>query len=141
MLKRLLPHIAAVLTFALLTIIYFLPYYQGQTLSQGDVTQWEGMSHEITQWNKNHPDWVEEHPMGTPEHPVGSPAYHPAGNPEYHATGNPEYHTAGNPAYHPAGNPEYHSNGVNEYHPNGTPEHPMGAPVPPPHPYHQPPNG
>src|SRR5262245_40938167 len=54
--KRLLPHLAAVLTFALLTIIYFLPYYQGQTLNQGDVTQWEGMSKEIIDWNKNHPD-------------------------------------------------------------------------------------
>lgn len=53
--KRLLPHIAAVLTFALLTVIYFLPLYQGQTLNQGDVTQWEGMSKEIVDWNKAHP--------------------------------------------------------------------------------------
>jgi hypothetical protein len=75
-------------------------------------------------WYKNHPEWAQEHPMGTPEHPVGAPAYH-----------------AGNPNYHPAGNPEYHPNGVNEYHPNGYHEHPMGGPVPPPHPYHQPPNG
>ena len=56
MIKRLLPYIAAVLIFAGLTIIYFLPYYQGMTLSQGDVTQWEGMSKEIVDWNAKHPE-------------------------------------------------------------------------------------
>jgi len=54
--KRLLPHLAAVLVFALLTVIYFLPYFQGMTLNQGDVSQWEGMSKEIADWNKVHPD-------------------------------------------------------------------------------------
>jgi len=54
--KRLLPHIAAVLIFALLTVVYFLPYFQGMTLNQGDVSQWEGMSKEIADWNKVHPD-------------------------------------------------------------------------------------
>ena len=53
--KRLLPHIAAVLVFGLLTVIYFLPYFQGMTLSQGDVSQWEGASKEISDWNKAHP--------------------------------------------------------------------------------------
>ena len=55
MVKRLLPHLSAVLIFALLTVIYFLPYYQGMTLNQGDVSQWEGMSKEIADWNKVHP--------------------------------------------------------------------------------------
>lgn len=54
--KRLLPHLIALLAFALLTIGYFLPAYQGKSLSQGDITQWEGMSKEITDWNKAHPD-------------------------------------------------------------------------------------
>lgn len=54
--KRILPHLAAIATFALLTIAYFLPYYQDMTLSQGDVTQWEGMSKEIVDWNKAHPN-------------------------------------------------------------------------------------
>lgn len=56
MLKKLTPHLVAIATFALLTIAYFLPYYQGQTLQQGDVTQWEGMGKEITDWNEKHPD-------------------------------------------------------------------------------------
>ena len=54
--KRILPHAVAILTFALLTILYFIPAYQGKSLSQGDITQWEGMSKEITDWNKAHPD-------------------------------------------------------------------------------------
>ena len=55
MLKRILPYLVAVATFAVLTAVYFMPYYQDMTLSQGDITQWEGMSHEITEWNKSHP--------------------------------------------------------------------------------------
>ncbi|MBL0310661.1 MAG: hypothetical protein IPP77_13610 [Bacteroidetes bacterium] len=54
--KRLLPYIVAVLTFAAITMIYFMPYYQGMKLSQGDITQWEGMSKEIVDWNQAHPD-------------------------------------------------------------------------------------
>ena len=54
--KRILPHVAAVLIFALLTVVYFLPYFQGMTLNQGDVSQWEGASKEIADWNKVHPD-------------------------------------------------------------------------------------
>lgn len=72
MFKKLLPHIAAVLTFALLTIAYFLPYYQGQTLQQGDVTQWEGMSKEINDWNEKHPD---DHALWTNGMFGGMPAY------------------------------------------------------------------
>lgn len=51
-----MPHLIAVAIFALLTVIYFLPVYQGMSLSQGDVTQWEGMSKEIVDWNEKHPD-------------------------------------------------------------------------------------
>ena len=47
---------AAVLIFSLLTVVYFLPYFQGMTLNQGDVSQWEGASKEIADWNKAHPD-------------------------------------------------------------------------------------
>ncbi len=54
--KRILPHAIAIVAFAFLTILFFLPAYQGKTLAQGDITQWEGMSKEITDWNKAHPD-------------------------------------------------------------------------------------
>lgn len=56
MLKRLTPHLIAVAIFALLTVIFFMPLYQGKVLAQNDVMQWEGMSKEITDWNNQHPD-------------------------------------------------------------------------------------
>jgi hypothetical protein len=72
--KKLMPHFIAVVIFALLTIIYFLPVYQGMTLSQGDVTQWEGMSKEITDWNEKHPDdpalWTNQMFGGMPAYQI-----------------------------------------------------------------------
>jgi hypothetical protein len=48
--KRILPHLAAILTFALITIIYFYPYYKGMTLGAHDVTQWKAMAQETIAW-------------------------------------------------------------------------------------------
>lgn len=56
MLKKALPHLAAIGVFALMTIFYFLPYYQGMTFSQGDIVQFNAMSKEIADWNEAHPD-------------------------------------------------------------------------------------
>ena len=53
--KRILPYLVAIVVFALLTIVFFIPVYQGKVLSQGDITQWEGMSKELLDWNKAHP--------------------------------------------------------------------------------------
>jgi hypothetical protein len=50
--KRILPHLAAVLTFALLTIIYFYPYYKGMTLGAHDTTQWKAMAQETIAWKE-----------------------------------------------------------------------------------------
>lgn len=50
--KRILPHVAAVLTFALLTIIYFYPYYKGMTLGSHDTTQWKAMAQETVAWKE-----------------------------------------------------------------------------------------
>ena len=50
--KRILPHVAAVLTFALLTIIYFYPYYKGMTLGAHDTTQWKAMAQETIAWKE-----------------------------------------------------------------------------------------
>ncbi|HLP19079.1 MAG TPA: hypothetical protein VK174_02190, partial [Chitinophagales bacterium] len=50
--KRILPHVAAVLTFALLTIIYFYPYYKGMTLGAHDTTQWNAMAQETIAWKE-----------------------------------------------------------------------------------------
>ncbi|MFN8286752.1 MAG: hypothetical protein U0V74_08375 [Chitinophagales bacterium] len=52
MLKRILPHLAAVAIFAILTIVFFTPYYDGQTLGAGDTTQWKAMAHEAIEWKE-----------------------------------------------------------------------------------------
>lgn len=56
MIKKFIPHIAALGIFAALTIFYFLPDFQGKVLRQGDIVQWEAMSKEIRDWNALHPD-------------------------------------------------------------------------------------
>ncbi|MFM8595687.1 MAG: hypothetical protein ACKOBN_01180 [Flavobacteriales bacterium] len=45
--KSLLPHLIAVLLFVILPSIYFSPVYQGYTLKQSDIRQFQGMSKEI----------------------------------------------------------------------------------------------
>ena len=47
-----MPHLVAVLTFAALTFIYFLPYYQGKTLGAHDTTQWKAMAQETIAWKE-----------------------------------------------------------------------------------------
>ena len=46
MLQRLYPHLGALGLFTLLTILYFLPYYQGKTLNQHDISQWNAIAKE-----------------------------------------------------------------------------------------------
>lgn len=48
--KRLTPHIIAILVFVALTFLYFSPLLSGKELSQHDVTQWLGMSKEINDY-------------------------------------------------------------------------------------------
>ena len=50
--KRILPHAVAILIFALITIVYFLPLYKGMTLGSHDITQWKAMSKEIKDWQE-----------------------------------------------------------------------------------------
>ncbi len=52
MLKRILPHLASVAIFAILTVIFFTPYYDGQTLGAGDTTQWKAMAQEAISWKE-----------------------------------------------------------------------------------------
>ncbi len=52
MFKKLAPYLAAVGIFAALTIAYFLPYYQGQTLGAHDTTQWKAMAQETLAWKE-----------------------------------------------------------------------------------------
>ena len=44
--KKITPHILAMGVFTLITIMYFLPYYQGQVLNQHDISQWNAIAKE-----------------------------------------------------------------------------------------------
>ncbi len=45
--KALLPHIVAIVSFVIVSSLYFLPAFQGNELIQGDIQQYRGMSREI----------------------------------------------------------------------------------------------
>ena len=45
--KKLLPHIIAIVAFLVITFIYFFPLLEGKELKQSDINNWKGMSQEI----------------------------------------------------------------------------------------------
>lgn len=49
-LKRFIPHLAVVLIFLVVILVYFSPVLEGKRLQQSDITQWKGMSKEITDY-------------------------------------------------------------------------------------------
>ena len=50
--KSVLPHAGVLLLFFLLILVYFYPAFSGKTLQQSDITQFLGMSHELTEYGK-----------------------------------------------------------------------------------------
>lgn len=71
MFKRFLPHIVAVLTFIVVTALYFTPQYEGKDLRQWDDIQAKGMKGGITE----HVEKYGEHPSWAPNMFSGMPAY------------------------------------------------------------------
>lgn len=47
-LKRFIPHLTVILIFLVVILAYFSPLLEGKQLQQSDITQWKGMSKEIT---------------------------------------------------------------------------------------------
>lgn len=70
-LKKFLPHITAVIIFAVVTLIYFKPLLSGKVLSQHDITQHKGMSHEIAEFRSTE----NTEPLWTNSMFGGMPAY------------------------------------------------------------------
>ncbi len=68
--KSLLPYLGAVVLFLALALFYFAPQMEGQQLSMGDITQYEGMCHDIKQMQANGED-----PQWTGNAFGGMPAY------------------------------------------------------------------
>ncbi|HTB30520.1 MAG TPA: hypothetical protein VK808_00745 [Bacteroidia bacterium] len=68
-----LPHIAAIIIFALVGIAYFFPALKGMVLSQSDITQFLGSSHEIIDFRAKYhtePLWTNTNFAGMPAYPI-----------------------------------------------------------------------
>jgi hypothetical protein len=50
--KQLLPYLAAIAIFVVITLTYFSPLLEGKKLKQSDITQWKGMSKEISDFRE-----------------------------------------------------------------------------------------
>lgn len=71
MLKKLTPHIIAVVIFLLLTCVYMMPLFNGKSLAQQDIAQWTGMSKEIVDFRSTY----HTEPLWTGSMFSGMPAY------------------------------------------------------------------
>lgn len=61
MIKKILPHLAALVVFAAISAIFFYPQYQGKMLYQGDMVQAGGMAVDVNQHMAKygeHPQWM-----------------------------------------------------------------------------------
>src|ERR1017187_2990334 len=68
-----LPNIAAVVVFALIGLVYFLPALKGLVLSQSDITQFLGSAHEIMDFRAKYhtePLWTNTNFGGMPAYPI-----------------------------------------------------------------------
>ncbi|MBQ9597297.1 MAG: hypothetical protein IJR34_03485 [Bacteroidales bacterium] len=48
--------LGVILFFVVLSYVFVPEVLDGKVLNQSDISQWQGMSHEIHEWNKEHPD-------------------------------------------------------------------------------------
>ncbi|MCX7986915.1 MAG: YfhO family protein [Bacteroidales bacterium] len=70
--KNIWSQVAIIFIFLLLSMLYFYPEFSGKQLRQSDMTNARGMSNELVQWEKNHP---EDEPMWTNSMFSGMPAF------------------------------------------------------------------
>ena len=74
---RLWPHVLAVLFFGLLAAVYFAPIvFEGQSLAQHDISQFQGGAHEVQQWAATHgghePLWTNSMFSGMPTYLISA---------------------------------------------------------------------
>jgi hypothetical protein len=73
--KKLMPHGIAIGLFLLLTVIYFLPLFEGKGLEQHDIAQWTGMSKELTDFREKYhtePLWTNAMFSGMPAYQIST---------------------------------------------------------------------
>ncbi len=74
-LKKALPHLAAILTFLLLSVIYFRPQLDGKVIEQGDILQYIGMSKEANDFKARYgkdPLWTNAMFGGMPTYQINT---------------------------------------------------------------------
>lgn len=54
--KKIAPYLLAIVGFIIAGYAYAPYTLSGKVVNQSDISSWKGMSHEIVQWNENHPD-------------------------------------------------------------------------------------
>jgi hypothetical protein len=69
--KNFLPHLGAIVLFAILACVYFSPVFSGKALDQSDITHFKGMAKEIA----DHREKFHEEPLWTNSMFGGMPAY------------------------------------------------------------------
>ena len=79
LIKKVLPHLAALLVFVALVLIYFQPLMEGKALSQGDMDHWRGMVEELEEYHRQFPDekmaWSGSMFSGMPSYQFGVVGY------------------------------------------------------------------
>ena len=55
-LRKALPYVIIVAGFVVIAYAYAPQVLQGKVVNQSDISSWKGMSHEILEWNEEHPD-------------------------------------------------------------------------------------
>lgn len=74
--KKALPHLAAIITFLLITAIYFSPQFQGKKIRQGDIEQGKGMIKEMNDFKEQTGEsalWTNAMFGGMPTYQIASP--------------------------------------------------------------------
>lgn len=74
--RKLLPHLAAVLAFVLIAVVYCKPALEGKVLQQSDIMHWKGMSKDIQDYRDTHdgvaPLWTRNMFGGMPGYQIAT---------------------------------------------------------------------
>jgi hypothetical protein len=76
--KKVLPFFIAILTFTIVSLVFFFPVLEGKEISQSDINQFKGVSKEIVDYRKEYdqePYWTNRAFGGLPSYQVS--AYYP----------------------------------------------------------------
>ncbi|ULQ57427.1 YfhO family protein [Flavihumibacter rivuli] len=75
-LKKVLPHLVAVIVFLVVAVVYCRPALEGKVLSQHDITQWKGANQQSVLYKETHghyPLWTNSMFSGMPTFLIGTP--------------------------------------------------------------------